>query len=201
MSADAGFSTMAFPRLRIAQQERIDEQEHARGHAAGYAEGLRAAAREEEARAARHEAEHSIILRHAQAKVDRVLELLNAAALALDARTVPVLREAEATLVATALQLAEAVIGAELGNEEVSARRALARALEYADPAEIHTVRMHPDDLSVVAGETQALTGVRFSADLSLARGDAVTEFPDGYLDARIATALARARTALVGAS
>jgi flagellar assembly protein FliH len=200
MSADAGFSTMAFPRLRIAQQERIDEQVIARGHAAGYAEGLRAAALEEEARAARRDTEHAIVLRHAQAKIDRVLELLNAAALALDARAAPVLRESGAALVATAVQLAEAIVGAELRDSETSAQRALARALEHADSGEVHTVRMHPDDLALLEGATASLVGVRFSADPSLARGDAVSEFPEGYLDARIGTALLRVKTTLVGA-
>jgi flagellar assembly protein FliH len=35
--------------------------------------------------------------------------------------------------------------------------------------------------------------------DLSLARGDAIAEYPDGELDARIGSALARARAALAG--
>jgi flagellar assembly protein FliH len=45
----------------------------------------------------------------------------------------------------------------------------------------------------------RAAAGVLFSADASIARGDAIAMLPFGYLDARIATAVARARAAILG--
>lgn len=202
MSTEGRFSSVIFPRLRVADHDRLDEQARARGHAAGYAEGLRAAAVDDNARVARQDAEHSAVLRHGEARVDRAVQLLLNAALALNTRTVPVLREAEDTLVRTAVDLAEAILGSELSHTRNAARQALARVLDHADHADhapIHTVRMHPDDLAVLGEETGTPAGLDFTADPLLARGDAIMEFPDGYLDARISTALARVKAALLG--
>lgn len=202
MSTEGRFSSVIFPRLRVADHDRLDEQARARGHAAGYAEGLRAAAVDDNARVARQDAEHSAVLRHGEARVDRAVQLLLTAALALNKRTVPVLREAEDTLVRTAVDLAEAILGSELSHTRNAARQALARVLDHADHADhapIHTVRMHPDDLAVLGEEIGTPAGVDFAADPLLARGDAIMEFPDGYLDARISTALARVKASLLG--
>lgn len=202
MSTEGRFSSVIFPRLRVADHDRLDEQARARGHAAGYAEGLRAAAVDDNDRVARQDAEHSAVLRHGEARVDRAVQLLLTAALSLNKRTVPVLREAEDTLVRTAVDLAEAILGSELSHTRNAARQALARVLDHADHADhapIHTVRMHPDDLAVLGEEIGTPAGVDFAADPLLARGDAIMEFPDGYLDARISTALARVKAALLG--
>ena len=203
MSSDAGFSTLSFPTLRNvnrdANRDHGDERSRARGHAAGYAAGLRAAADEIDARAARLDAEHAAAVSHGQARVDHAVAVLGAAAAALDERTVPVRRDAENTLVTTALDLAEALIGHVLDDAEKSARFALGRALDHATAAQPHSVRMNPDDLAVLDAATRAQAGVDFAADPSLARGDAITEFPDGFLDARIGTALARAKAVLLG--
>ncbi|WP_051972925.1 FliH/SctL family protein [Cryobacterium sp. MLB-32] len=199
MSTDARFSSVAFPRLHVVVDARADEQDRAAGHAAGYAAGLREAGITAVAVAAEHAAEHAAALRHAEARSDRAVRLLAAAAEALDNRTIPVLREAEGTLVHTALDLAEAVLGAELSHSDVSARRALERALGQGEHAETHTVHMHPDDLAVLGAATQNVPGVLFVSDASLARGDAVTRFPDGFIDARIGTAFARVKNAMLG--
>jgi flagellar assembly protein FliH len=45
----------------------------------------------------------------------------------------------------------------------------------------------------------RAAAGVELSPDASIARGDAVADLPVGYLDARIGTAVARARAAILG--
>lgn len=198
MSADAGFSNIAFPRLHAVADSRVDEQDRAAGHAAGYAAGLRAAEITAAAAALEQAAEHAAVLRHTEAKSDRAVRLLAAAAEALNSRTVPVLHEAEGTLVRTALDLAEAVLGAELSQGEISARRALERALGQGEHSETHSVHMHPDDLALLGASTQSVPGVRFVADASLARGDAVTKFAHGFLDARIGTAFTRVKSALL---
>jgi flagellar assembly protein FliH len=170
MSIEAQFSTMRYPSLRSTAQGERDDTARAGGYAAGYAAGLRAAEVEVAARIA---------------------------AQALDARTVPVLAEAQAAIEHGALQLAEALVGREFGEAGSAARSAVHRALSGVDTALVQTVRMNPVDLQTLASLDLVPSGVDFTADPRLARGDAVTEFADGYLDARISAALVRARAAL----
>lgn len=199
MSTDVGFSRVVFPSLGRDGREVLDEQARARGHAAGYAEGLRMAATRMNEQARRLDAEHAAALVHAEATANRLVDQLAAAARALDERTLPLVRDVEHAIVASAVDLAEAVIGVELGDRESAARLALRRALDHEHVAEAHTVRMHPDDLALIGADIAARTGVSFAADTQLARGDAMTEFAEGFLDARIGTALRRALAALDG--
>ena len=197
MSSDPEFATLSFPSLRTVVRDETEDRARIGGHAAGYAAGLRAA----EAHAATHlaalEAEQKTALVHLQARVDLSISILNAAVVALHDRTVPVLESAHAAIAEAAIQLAEAVVVSELGDAGTAAKSAMLRALDSVDPATVQTVRLSPADLSVLDEATIAAAGVTFTADASLSRGDAVTEFSDGFLDARIATALARARTAI----
>jgi len=204
MSTEAQFSPMSFPPLRDNRHERAEEQARARGHAAGYAAGyaagLRAAAAEVKEQKARLQAEHEAVVQNGRLRVERAIQALNAAASALQQRTAPVLAEAQDTLAAAAMDLAEAVLGCELADGSRSARAALSRALTGVDTATVQTVRMHPVDLSLLEPEVRRQAGVQFVPDATLERGDAVTEFADGYLDAKIGSALARAKAALRGA-
>lgn len=177
----------------------------AAGYAAGYAGGYSAGAREA-ARAAEVEAERvraELVLAESRRADDHrtALATLAAAARAAADRALPVLAEAEQSLIAAAVELATAVLGRELSDAETSARAALGRVLAAAPGAGLHTVRLHPRDLDTLraldATGDPALTGVELVADLSLAPGDAVGEFPEGVLDARIGAALERARAEL----
>jgi len=199
MSSDPGFATMSFPALRTPV--RADGEDRARigGHAAGYTAGLRAAEADVAAHAAALEAEHAATLAHLRARLDLAVATLESAAAALDARTVPVLEHAHAAIADAAVQLAEAVVVSEFGDGGASARSALHRALGSVDVATVHAVRLNPDDLSSLGETALGVAGVSFVADAGLARGDAVTEFADGYLDARVSTAFARARAAIEG--
>ncbi|TFD84895.1 FliH/SctL family protein [Cryobacterium serini] len=200
MSTETGFGRMAFPRLYGEEQERAAEQSRVEGHAAGYTEGLRLAAEDVARRADEINAEHAENERYGEAQIDHAVRLLAAAARALDERSIPLIQQAESTLVNTSLELAEAILGCELSHTEPSARRALERALhqpDQLDRSEVHSIRMHPEDLVVLNAQTRALESIRFVADSRLKRGDAITEFSDGFLDARISTALARAKGAL----
>jgi flagellar assembly protein FliH len=124
--------------------------------------------------------------------------VLEAAARALEARTAPVLAEAEGELAAAALVLAQAVVGNELSDPDGAARAALGRALSGPDHDAVISVRLNPDDLALL-GEHAAQSSVALVPDPSLAPGDAVTVYPDGELDARISSALSRATAALTG--
>jgi flagellar assembly protein FliH len=199
MSSDTAFSALSYPSLRTEQQDAASLRAQASGHAAGYAAGLRAAAIEQAARTARLEAEHEATTRHAQARLERAVEVLASAARSLDARTAPVLAEAQDAVAASAIELAEAIVGIELRDGATSATAAMTRALAGVDTALVQTVRLNPLDLAVLDESVIAATGIVFVADPSLARGDALTELPVGYLDARIGSATARARAAILG--
>ncbi|WP_423921958.1 hypothetical protein ACPEEZ_01785 [Frigoribacterium sp. 2-23] len=91
----------------------------------------------------------------------------------------------------------------EAGAEEAraagrTARAALARALRGADAQIVATVRLHPADLAQLSPEIVATVGVPLVADAGLARGDAEADLPNGIVDARLDTAFARARAALL---
>lgn len=198
-STDIPFSRAVFPALANPRNTAGESLAYAHGHTAGYTAGLRKAVAEAEERRSAMEAEHAALLSRSEARTGRALAVLAAAAAALEAAAVPVLAQAQDTLAASALELAESVLGLELCNADTSARAALARATTAPLPAGTRTVRMNPADLSVLDGPTRAAAGVVFVGDETLERGDAIVEFESGYLDARIRTALERARQALIG--
>ena len=238
---------------RAAAREADDVRAEARGHAAGYAAGLRAAELELTARRAVLEAEHSDLVQRLQAHALAAEDALGAAARALDACVVRTVADAEEALVASAFELAEAVVGYELRASEPesspaapagpagadgaadaatagpaaadgaargidapavapaepgadprvgrTARAAVARALDGAAGGVVTTIRMHPLDLALLDESTRASSAPRavFAPDASLARGDAEADLPAGLIDARLGTALDRARRALLG--
>jgi flagellar assembly protein FliH len=188
-----------FPALKPPNDGAADSLAYAHGHAAGYTAGLRKAAAEADELRSRMEAEHASALGHAEARTRHALATLTAAAAALEATVVPVITEAQNALALSALELAEALLGRELSDAETGARAALTRATASVPPAGTLTVRMHPADLSVLDKTTMEAAGVLFAPDETLDRGDAITEFEAGYLDARISSALQRARQALTG--
>ncbi|MFL4473879.1 FliH/SctL family protein [Paeniglutamicibacter sp. MACA_103] len=182
-----------------AKRELGTSQAH--GYATGYAQGIRAAEawartqREDQARVAA-EADAARAAEHAEA-----VRALGAAAAALHARTVPVLEAASTVLVESALLLAEKIVGRELSNDRFGAKAALDRALNGIDEATVRQIRMNPQDIALLELETVPGTGIALVADPVLARGDALTAFDEGFLDARISTALERASAALRGAT
>jgi flagellar assembly protein FliH len=197
MSTDTGPTKVIFPTLR--QTGTHEESGFQHGHAAGYAAGIRAAAKEQRRLRDKMMAEHADAMAAWREATGCAVAALEAAAAAVNRRTVEVLADAEDALAASALELAEAILGYELADGERTARAALARALSGADAEAVTVVRLHPADLSAL--ETDAYPGpdVRLVPDPMLDRGDAVAENAHGWLDARISTALDRARAALLG--
>jgi flagellar assembly protein FliH len=195
MSTD--FSLAQYPTLVASGQGTNATRGEARGHAAGYAAGLRAAAEHTEALRARLRVDHDRLEQARQTQVEDAIAVLTAATRALNAVALPVVADSEEVLVASALELAEAIIGHELCDEDASARAALARVTAQPITSVVPLVRMNPDDLALLADEVLAHQEVTFVPDPQLNRGDAVAEFPDGFLDARIGTALDRAKLAL----
>lgn len=171
----------------------------ASGYAAGYAAGRRAA--EADVRAEREELQrrHHAAEMARQRDVATAVATLNAAAVALHRRMLPILEDASELLAESALDLARAVLDTELLDTEHGARAALGRALAGIEAATVHAVHLHPEDLAALPAGLDLDGRIKLVADARLERGDAVTEFEDGYLDARIGEALVRCRAALLG--
>lgn len=111
----------------------------------------------------------------------------------LGARTVPVVAEAQSAVLAGALDLAEAIVGVHLADRPHAAHAALARATSDPQGAVV-AVRLHPDDVRLLA---ETGVDVPLVPDRTLRPGDAVAELEQGFLDARVHTAVERARAAL----
>lgn len=199
MLTEPSFRALSFPSLGRTDTERIETEARTRGHAAGYAAGLRVAEKAMLEQELARDAEHAEQLRAGQAAVEQAIELLTTAVRSADARLLPILQESQDTLAAAAIDLAEAVIGHELSDGPGSARAALFRALDAVAPAEPSSVRLNPGDLALIDPEVRARSGVALVADASLQPGDAIADMPNGYLDARIGTALSRAKATLLG--
>ncbi|MBT1676727.1 hypothetical protein [Curtobacterium aurantiacum] len=210
---DTVVQRVAFPVLvDPAERERASSAD-VRGHAAGYTAGLRAAQAETDALRARLDAEHAARIAALQADTARRIAVLDAATNAMLSTVAPVLADAEASVASAAVDLAEAIVGNVVrasrpahdttdahpadGREARIASGAEAtvrRALASVDRTVPVAVRLSPADAARVADLDLPVPVV---ADRALRDGDAVVDLPDGMLDARIATALDRARTAL----
>jgi flagellar assembly protein FliH len=199
MLTDAAFSKLSFPSIGAARSEEEFEHARTRGHAAGYAAGLRQAALAAEALRDAAEADNDERASVARVAVLSALRALDSAREQVAAANGLVLAAADAALAAAALDLAEAIIGRELDDAETSAKAAVSRALSGVAPDEVVALRLHPDDIAVLGADAGQLAGLHVVADPSLARGDAIVTLPDGSVDARIASALERARAVLLG--
>ena len=200
LSTENGFAQMAFPQLRKPEPETRDDG-YVHGHAAGYTAGLRAAEAERVRRLEELEADFAARREQQQREARHLARLLQSAAAALNARTLPTVAAAEETLVAAAVELTEAILGYELNDRSKAARAALDRALSGSKGLDVVTIRMNPEDISILGGPdvpgAGSGTAVGLTPDPTLNPGDAVAELPQGFLDAKIGTALARVKGAL----
>ena len=193
------FTAVAFPAVRSRSQSEAEEQARARGYAAGYAQGAREAERELAERRAQLDAEFAAAAEQAEALLQRRLGAVGLMLQTLDARLEPVVESAQQSLAVAALDLAEAVVGVELGDAETSAKAVVTRVLSSVDANETTVVRVNPGELPLLAALFGGTDAISLVADASLDRGDAIAELPSGFVDARIRSSLDRARAALLG--
>jgi flagellar assembly protein FliH len=195
MSTDTLFSQLSYPNLATtASVDEETERARVRGHAAGYAAGLRAAEAEAAIVAERTRGEREALRADAATALQSALEALETAAARASGVDALVLADADSALAAASIELAEAILQRELADGESSARAAIARALDTVEPDSILTVRLSPIDLAVITAAGLAPSTVALVADVALDRGDAVVTVADGRVDARISSALGRAR-------
>ena len=186
MSNDVAFAPLTVPVLaETDDQHAAADAARARGFASGYADGRREAAAEQEAWRAEAELARAAAADEAAERAAVLAHALRSAAVEL--------REA-----------AEAVVGNALSDRLAAARAAVARGFAEAPAGELTVVRLNPEDLALLGtpgtGDEQGaptLQGVTTVADPSLAPGDAIGGLPTGWLDARIGSALDRAKGAL----
>jgi len=205
LSSDTGYSAEA-PTVHLldfgsyGRQDAVDaaySEAKTHGYAAGYAAGMRAATDQARAQREQHLANGRAAAAVSAEALRTATSSLGTAAQAFENRVAPVVESVETTLVAASLELAEAILGAELQQGPHSAQAALTRALAELDPAEVRRIRMHPQSLEQLPQGAAESAGVRIVPDMQLQPGDAVADLPEGFLDARIQTALDRCRSAL----
>lgn len=187
-----------------AREQTTTARGYTAGYAAGWASGSRAAAQAGAVEQRRRDEDAAAAASAQAVRLEAAVAALAQSASAARARTAPVIEEAVATLARGAVELAEAVLGFELADGETSARVALTRALTLSGDVELVRVRMNPEDLAHLRSALERHPtgldlppGVDLVADESLAPGEAISELDEGYLDARISTAVSRAREAL----
>lgn len=173
-----------------------------RAEAAGYAAGWSRGAA-----AARHAVEaEGIVQRDAAAReaartrsdVTHALSALTDAAAQLLGHSAPSIVGIEDLIVASAFDVAEAVVGAHLRDDPRRGAAAVARALTLLPSVDSVSVALHPADRSaILASGSPVPDNVRLMDDPSLAPGDAVASSGSATVDARIGPALERVRGVL----
>jgi flagellar assembly protein FliH len=185
--ADLGTVTARPARGIVVSQELVDaatrdgyEAGFNQGHEEGYGEGIAQAAQ------------------HAQLLAGLV-QRLGQAADALMNRETTARHEIENDVVATAVRIAEQLVGHELAHTDTRARDAIARALQLAPDHGLVTARLNPVDIAVIneAGDLTTGRALELVADASLAPGDCIVDVGACRIDARIDAAFARMREVL----
>jgi flagellar assembly protein FliH len=147
------------------------------GYAAGYNHGI------EDAR------------RHVEL-LGQLVQRLGREADALATRETSARADIENQVVATAVQIAEVLVGHELALPDGRGRDAIARALALAPVHGDVTARLHPADIALL-GDPAALSPGRVLVivpDPSLSPGDCVVDVAACRVDARVSAAIERAR-------
>lgn len=196
MSTDS-FSPVLFPRLDAGGGDEEYARARMRGYADGHAEGFRAGLAEAESAQRVAEDERNERERAAAHEIESAIATLHAAARSLADRERELTSAAQEQVLSCAIELAELIIAGELSDAGASAAAAARRAVADVDHSEIREVRLHPDDLRTLQASADELAAFALVSDDTLARGDAIATLDHGHIDARIGSALARARLAL----
>jgi flagellar assembly protein FliH len=173
------------------------------GYAIGWAQGMREA--RESTAAARQRAERELerTLRQRDERVEQAMVAMSAAAGRIREVTVQRSDELSELITTAAVDLAQAIVGAELSANVLSVTRAaLTRALAQLPAGPAVTVRLNPDDLAeLTASETALRNGaheVTLLADPEVARGDAFAQNKVSTVEATVSGAMRRVRAELV---
>ena len=159
----------------VEELQAIEEAAHAEGYARGHAEGVAAGQAE---------------VRRIAAQMEGILDAFTRPLARLDAEVGDALGD-------LAVRIAGALLRREYATDPALLEALVREALEIAgnDQRQME-LRLHPDDLAMLAPQLVAPTGVRLSGDATLARGDlrlhADSVRIDGSLSARLNATLQR---------
>nr|GID86631.1 hypothetical protein Ade03nite_55550 [Actinoplanes derwentensis] len=173
------------------------------GYAEGWAQGKRDAADASEAAAARAVATAEAHERHRSAALNSAVNALGRAVTELENQLMPTFTELQEVVLASAWDLAEAIIGRHLRDDPDRGADGLRRAMAATPEHGAMVVNLHPDDYRNLVGEGSGedfdFEGrrIRLRPDPGLQPGDAVAETGTATVDATIASAVSRAREAL----
>ena len=199
---------LADPRLEAAFDEAAEEVRtaaRAQGYAEGWAAGQAAALADAEQRAAALAAAQEATEAARSLAFHRAVEAVVRGAGELERRALPQAEEVRDVVVDAALALAAAVLGREVALDPEPGRAALMRALDLAPDGTRVVVRLNPSDhaalLVAADGSSEVVVGgrtVTLVSDPSIAIGGAVADCDATRVDARLETALQRAREVLL---
>jgi flagellar assembly protein FliH len=185
--ADLGRISARPARALVVDPALVESARHD-GYDAGYAEGFDRGYSDGLASAQQH-----------TQLLGGLVQRLHAAADALMARETTARDEIEDQVVATAVQIAEALVGHALADPDERGRAAIARALALAPEQGFVTARVNPADLVAIGDPTNLAPGRALDVvpDPSVAPGDCVVDVGACRIDARIAAALERVHEVL----
>lgn len=178
------------------EENRAMAKARAKGYAAGWSHGMKAAkaAIAAEAEAAREETVRQTATFRAQAEA--ALHALGDATTSLHGVHVPAARDLADTLLLLAVDIAEHIVGQEPQAVCGPGRHALRRALASATEVDVVAVRLNPADLATLPAD-QHPEGVNLVGDATIAPGDSVVEHPLGEIEVMLQRAVARVRQEL----
>ncbi|HWS38520.1 MAG TPA: FliH/SctL family protein [Actinoplanes sp.] len=183
--------------------EKAKQAARTTGYAEGWAQGKRDAVESSEAAAARAIAAEQAHEQRRAAALNSAVNALGRAVTELENQLMPTFTELQEVVLATAWDLAEAIVGRHLRDDPERGADGLRRAMTAAPENGTLTVNMHPEDLTNLvgdgSGEDFEFEGrrIRLRPDPGLQPGDAVAETGTATVDATIAAAVSRAREAL----
>lgn len=174
------------------------------GYAQGWAEGIREAREAQAAERKAMAAEYRAVAAERRERTGSAITAMDQAASRLENRAIRTAEQMETAIIDSAFDIAEAIVGAVLRDDERRGPIALRRALSLAPSGEEVTVALHPTDHAVVtsngtAASQHAESGrqIHFVADESLQPGDALASWQASSVDARISSGLQRVREVL----
>ncbi|WP_285557849.1 FliH/SctL family protein [Actinoplanes regularis] len=178
------------------------QQARATGYAEGWAQGKRdavTAAEEASARAMAAELQHE---QRRSAALAHAVNALGRAVTELENQLMPTFNELQELVLISAFELAEAIVGRNLRDEDHRGVDALRRAMTAVPEHGGVQLHLHPDDYANLVGDADNVFDyqgrqITLHADPRLQPGDAVAETGTATVDATIAAAMARAREAL----
>ncbi|BBH64956.1 hypothetical protein ACTI_16410 [Actinoplanes sp. OR16] len=183
--------------------ERAKQQARVTGYAEGWAQGKRDAAEAAEAAAARAIASEEAYEHRRAAALASAVNALGRAVTELENQLHPTFTELQEVILASAWELAEAIIGRTLHDDPERGAAALRRAVSAAPEHGNLAVSLHPDDFHTLVGDGDQNDfdyegrQITLRADPTLRPGDAVASTGTATVDATIESAMQRAREAL----